>query len=205
MRVNIAATKTNLIRMKRGLSVTQEGYELLDEKRKILMVELASVIEDADKAQREADEMLKKAYEALEKAIVAMGRKKIEELSLSMDIQADLDISHRQVMGVSLPVIKVKVTENPPFYSPVGLHIMLDEAKARFAELLTLLASLAEERIALQRLAKEIQKTIRKVNALEKIHLPFYRDAVKYIGDRLDEETRDAFSMLKMIKGRLQK
>jgi V/A-type H+-transporting ATPase subunit D len=52
-------------------------------------------------------------------------------------------------------------------------------------------------------LAKEVKKTIRKVNALEKIYLPYYEDGVKYISDRIDEESRDAFSMLKIIKKNL--
>jgi len=59
---------------------------------------------------------------------------------------------------------------------------------------------LQKKKITLLRLAEEAQKTIRKVNALEKIHIPYYEDTVKYIADRIDEESRDSFSMLKLIK-----
>jgi len=63
-----------------------------------------------------------------------------------------------------------------------------------------LLSVLAEKKITLLRLAEEAQKTIRKVNALEKIYLPYYNETLKYIADKLDEESRDAFAMLKLIK-----
>ena len=62
------------------------------------------------------------------------------------------------------------------------------------------MAQLAEKRITLMRLAKEVQKTIRKVNALEKVYIPYYTEAVKIISDRLDEESREAFSTLKLLK-----
>jgi V/A-type H+/Na+-transporting ATPase subunit D len=204
MKVNIAATKTNLIKAKKSYALTQEGYELLDEKRKILMAELSNIVHVADKAQRDADNALKEAYAVMDKAIVSLGRKKVEEISFSVDIHSDLTISQRQIMGVSIPVINARITENPPYYSPVGLNVYVDESIARFKEILTLLSKLAESKIALLRIAREIQKTIRKVNALEKIHLPYYREAVKYISDRLDEETRESFSMLKLIKQRLK-
>jgi V/A-type H+-transporting ATPase subunit D len=80
----------------------------------------------------------------------------------------------------------------------------VDEVIIRFKEILKLITQLAEKKIALIRIAKEVQKTIRKVKALEKIYLPFYEDSVKYISDRLDEDSREAFSMLKLIKERIR-
>jgi len=106
-------------------------------------------------------------------------------------------------MGVSLPIINMNVKENPPYYSAYEVSFYVDEVMIRFKEILKLIIQLAEKKIALIRIAKEVQKTIRKVNALEKIYLPFYEDSVKYINDRLDEDSREAFSMLKLIKERI--
>jgi V/A-type H+-transporting ATPase subunit D len=108
-------------------------------------------------------------------------------------------------MGVTIPIVNLKTAENPPYYSPYETSFYVDETIVKFKEAIKLLAQLAEKKIALLRLAKELQKTIRKVNALEKIYLPYYSMSLKYIGDRLDEESRDAFSMLKLIKERLGK
>ncbi len=203
MRVNVAATKTNLLKMRKSLELTREGYELLDEKRRILINELTSLVRVMDQLQRQAYESLRLGYAALEQAVVAMGRRKVEELSLSVETEQTIRISQRRVMGVSLPVIDAKVKQNSPYFSCPGVSFYVDETITRFSSFVEILASLAEKKIAVLRLAREVKKTIRKVNALEKIYLPYYKDGVKYINDRLDEESRDAFSMLKIIKKNL--
>jgi V/A-type H+-transporting ATPase subunit D len=204
VKINIAATKTNLLKSKKLLSLTQEGHALLDEKRRILINELTSIIHIVDRLQREVDSALHQAYSLVDKTVIIMGRKRLEEISFSIDIKTGLSISERRVMGVSLPVIDMKVKENPPYYSPYEVSFYVDEVIARFKEVLKLITQLAEKKIALIRIAKEVQKTIRKVNALEKIYLPFYETSVKYIIDRLDEDSREAFSMLKLIKERIR-
>ncbi len=200
MRIALAATKTNLLKVKKSLALTQEGYELLDEKRRILLEELSSIIDSVDRYQEQVDNALAEAYRLVDKATVVLGRKRMEELSFSVDIKSELSISQRRVMGVGVPVINLNVRDNPPYYSLHEVNLNVDEAIARFRDILKLLAALAEKKIALLRLAEEAQKTIRKVKALEKIYLPYYREAFKYIGDRLDEESRDAFALLKLIK-----
>jgi V/A-type H+-transporting ATPase subunit D len=134
-----------------------------------------------------------------------MGRKRLEELSFSVDIKSSLSFSQRRVMGVNIPIVNLKVDEHPPYYSPYEISFYVDETISAFKEVMKLLAQLAEKKIAMLRLAKEMQKTIRKVNALEKIYIPYYGEALKYIGDRLDEESRDSFSMLKLIKAKLRR
>ena len=204
MNVNLAATKTNFLKVKQTLELTREGHELLDQKRKILISELTAIIHVAEKAQAQVYQALEQAYAALDKAVVAMGRKRLEEISYSIDIRCRLSISQHRVMGVAIPAIELKVAEKPPYFSPLRVSFHVDETIAGFKEALKLLAQLAEKKIAVMRLAKEAQKTIRKVNALEKIYLPQYEESMKFIGDRLDEESREAFSMLKLIKNRLR-
>jgi V/A-type H+/Na+-transporting ATPase subunit D len=200
MQITLAPTKSNLIKVKKSLALTQEGYQLLDEKRRILLEELAGIIDSVDHYQELVDLALAQAYKLVDSATVALGRKRMEELSFSVNIKSELAISQRRVMGVVVPIINLNVFDNPPYYSPYGVNLNVDEAISRFKEIIKLLAVLAEKRIALLRLAEETQKTIRKVRALEKIYLPYYREAFKFIADRLDEESREAFAMLKLIK-----
>jgi V/A-type H+-transporting ATPase subunit D len=203
MRANIAATKTNLLKIKRTLALTQEGYELLDEKRRLLISELTSMIHIVDRFQRELDEAIAKAYVSVDRATIVMGRQKMETLSAAIDIKSSITISGRRIMGVNIPAIDLKMVENEPFYSPIGVSFYADEVIIKFKEIIKLISQLAEKKIALMRIAKEVQKTIRKVNALEKIHLPYFRGTLKYINDSLEEESRESFSMLKLIKERL--
>jgi V/A-type H+/Na+-transporting ATPase subunit D len=200
MQIALAATKTNLLKVKKSLALTQEGYNLLDEKRRILLEELSAIIDSVDRYQEQTDLALAEAYRLVDKATVALGRKRMEELSFSVDIKSEMAITQRRIMGVAVPVIDLSVHENPPYYSLHEVNLNVDEAIAKFRDILKLLAALAEKKITLMRLAEEAQKTIRKVKALEKIYLPYYKEAFKYIGDRLDEESRDAFSLLKLIK-----
>jgi V/A-type H+-transporting ATPase subunit D len=204
MKVNIAATKTNLLNVKKSLEITQEGYELLDQKRKILMSELSAIIHIADQVQGEFDAALQKGYALMDKAVVAAGRRKLEEISFSMNIKNDISLSQRKIMGVDIPVVSLVILDHPPYYSPYEVSLSVEEARLKFKEIIQLLAQVAEKRVALWRIARELQKTVRKVNALEKIYLPYYRNAFKYISERLDEEAREAFSMLKLIKERMQ-
>ena len=204
MKLNIAATKTNLLNIKKSLALTKEGYELLDEKRKILINELNAVIDIAENLESDLNKMLKDAYATIDRGIVVMGRSRAESLSFACGIKNEISISNRRVMGVDIPMIKLKITDNPPHHSPYGVSFYLEEAIVKFKEALKLLAQLAEKKIALLRIAEEVFKTIRKVNALEKIYIPNYEDTFKNISERLDEEGRESFCMLKMIKTRLK-
>jgi len=200
VKVNIAATKTNLLKTRKSLTLTREGHELLDEKRRILLSELTAIIDSVDQHQQQVDDALFDAYKIVDCAVVASGQQRCEAISYAVDIKAELSISQRRVMGVSVPVIALDIKDRPPYYSTHGVNLYVDEAIERFKAILSLLAQLAEKKITLLRLAEEAQKTIRKVNALEKIYIPYYQDTVKYIAERLDEESRDSFSMLKLIK-----
>ncbi|MDD5354764.1 MAG: V-type ATP synthase subunit D [bacterium] len=205
MRINIAATKTNLLKVKKNLSVTREGYELLDEKRKILLGEIGAIIHKMQKTEEETDAALAAGYAAVNRATVIMGRKKLLEMSLAVETEANLRLTSRRVMGVSVPVINLQMKDHPPYFSSLKVNMAAEDATDRFKKILVLLARLAELKITTLRLAQEAQKTIRKVNALEKVYIPYYQEAEKNINDRLEEESRDAFSMLKLIKQKIKK
>jgi V/A-type H+-transporting ATPase subunit D len=198
VKLNIAATKTNLLSIKKSLALTKEGYELLDEKRKILINELNSVIDVAEKLESDLNKMLKDAYATVDRGIVVMGRSRAESLSFAGGIKNEISISNRRVMGVDIPMVKLKITDNPPYHSSHGVSFYLEEAIVKFKEALKIIAQLAEKKIALLRIAEEVFRTIRK------IYIPNYEDTFKNISERLDEEDRESFCMLKMIKARLK-
>jgi V/A-type H+-transporting ATPase subunit D len=182
-RYEVAPTRTNLLNLKGDLELAGQGYELLEQKREILVVELKGLTARAMEAQKKVDEELAKAYAALKEAQLAQGNS-----------------------GISLAAraVNVKVDDNTPYYGPRATSVWTDEAVARFKNAIAAIGRLAESRISLVRLAREIQKTIRRVNALEKIFIPDYRETIKYIEDSLEEGEREAFFILKLVKGRLE-
>jgi V/A-type H+-transporting ATPase subunit D len=205
MIIKIPATKTNFLKTKQTLALTEEGYQLLDEKRKILILELQSIQKEAIDLEEKVYISFHQAYKSLIKSIAIMGTTKMEEISLAMNINVNLSVLNKKRMGVVVSVIGVDFKEFSPFYSSSEVNVIVDETIAKFKELLNLIIKLTELKTALIRIAKEIQKTIRKVNALEKIHIPNYKETLKFIGERLDEESRESFTMLKIIKEKLER
>ncbi len=203
MSIRISATKTNLLRTKKTLSLCREGHQLLDEKRKILLMEISSLTIIIEKIQKDVDDSIEKAYRAVEKALVSMGKNKLEQIAAGIDIQVQIELSERKVMGATLPQVSLSIKENPPFFSPVGISPHVDEAIILMKEALKNIALLAEKKISLMRLEQEFLRATKKVNALEKIHIPYYSEIVKFIADRLDEESREAFATLKEIKKKI--
>jgi V/A-type H+-transporting ATPase subunit D len=201
----IAPTKTNLMRVRRDLGFASEGWELLDQKRKILVVELMGLIDRAVEAQEKVEAKLVEAFDALDQSMLRMGRREVNLIALGMNITSEINFSEKRVMGVSLPRVRVEFDDKSPYFAAAESSIWIDEAIRKFRDTLQLLGSLAEARISLMRLSREVAKTIRRVNALEKIFIPDYKETLKYIEMAIEESERESFFVLKLIKDRLSR
>ena len=200
---SIAPTKTNLLKLRQELSFALLGHELLDQKRNILVLELLALVDQTVDFQEKVVRALAEAYRTLQEAVMHMGKLKVATLAGAVNISADFTLKQRRVMGVRLPVVETAFVEHPPYYSPMGTSFWIDGSIREFKEALKLMGRLAELKISIIRLATEVRKTIRKVNALEKIAIPELRSNVQFIQNRLEENERDMFVLMKMVKNRL--
>ncbi|UCD50370.1 MAG: V-type ATP synthase subunit D [Phycisphaerales bacterium] len=203
--LNYAPTKTNLLRLRNDLKFAQQGYELLDQKRNILIIELLALLDQTVDFQNRVEKALTTAYNALEEAILDMGKLKVQYLTGAVNISTKITVKSRRVMGVALPVIDTEFQERPPYFSPLGNSFWIDSSLYFFKEVLKLLGKLSELKISVLRLANEVKKTIRKVNALEKVAIPDLKETVHYIQSRLEENERDMFVLMKLVKENLEK
>lgn len=203
--LNYAPTKTNLLLLRSDLKFAQQGYELLDQKRNILIIELLAMVDKAVDLQQRVENAIAKAYAALEETVFDMGKLKVQHLSSAINISTEITIRTRRVMGVSLPVIETEFTERAPYYSPMGTSYWVDSSLSLLKEALKLLGKLSELKISVLRLANEVKRTVRKVNALEKIAIPSLKETVHYIEGRLEENERDMFILMKMVKENLER
>lgn len=201
---SLAPTKTNLMRLRQELEFAKLGHELLDQKRNILVIELLNLVDQAVDYEQRVDAALAEAYRNEEEAVLRMGRLGLHSVGGAVDIDAETAITQRKVMGVRLPVVDTKFTEHPPYFSPTGTSFWADASLVRFREALELIGKLAELKVSIVRLASEVKKTIRKVNALEKIAIPELNESAKVIQERLEENERDMFVLMKMVKSRLE-
>jgi V/A-type H+/Na+-transporting ATPase subunit D len=201
----IAPTKTNLIRTKQELKFARQGHELLDQKRNILIIELLNLVDQAVDFDSRVREALSEAHSSLQEAVLEAGKITLVHVSSAVNMKAEINLSRRKVMGVPLPVVDTDFQANPPYYSPLGTSSWTDVSLGAFQKALEMMGRLAELKVSIMRLAKEVKKTIRKVNALEKIAIPDLEESVDFIRNRLEENERDMFTLMKMVKERLEK
>lgn len=203
MAVIIAPTKTNLIKAKSSLVMSKKGYELLDKKRNVLIKEMMEFVEKARSMHNEIYNIITEAYEALQKANITLGVKNVEDISYSIPNDEHFDVLLKSVMGVDIPTVKYKVEKIIPTYGFYSTNSALDEARQKFTDVKYKVYELAEVENSIFKLAKEIEKTQKRTNALQHKQIPKYKEQVKYIQDVLEEKEREDFFRLKKLKKKL--
>ena len=203
--INGAPTRTNLIRIKKDLRFAREGYEILDRKRQALTGELVRVAKEADLLQKEVWALLATAYDAMEKARLVMGSDHVEWAALAVNKTVDVHLRLRGIMGVPIPQIEARGEPPKLLYSPGDTPAVLDEASAAFREVLLRIPQLSMLTAAVWRLANELRKTQRRVNALQHIFIPQYENTVAFIISSLEEREREETFRLKMLKNKMNK
>lgn len=201
--ISVAPTRTNLIRVKKDLQFAREGYEILDRKREVLTSELVRVAHEAEAAQRELWELLGQAHAALRRARLTLGSDRVEWAALAANKTVDVNLKFRGTMGVALPVIEAEGSPHEMLYSAGDTNAALDEATARFREVLLRVPRLAMLETAVWRLARELRKTQRRVNALQHIFIPNYEATVSFIVSSLEEREREEVFRLKWLKTKM--
>jgi V/A-type H+-transporting ATPase subunit D len=202
---NIAPTRSNLLRIKQELQFAKEGYEILNRKREVLTSELIRMAHNAEELQQQVYQLLSEAYAAMEKAQLKMGRERVEWAALAANKTVDVTLKYRGVMGVSVPVIESQGTPSEMPYSLGDTTAALDQASAAFAKVLTLIPELSMVTTTVWRLAGELRKTQRRVNALQYIFIPEYEDTVSFIVSSLEERDREETFRLKLLKRNMEK
>lgn len=202
-KLDVAPTKSNLLELKRQLAFAEEGYDLLEQKRQILIFEMMSRLKRTRDAQRAVTEGLERAFDALREARLDIGSGEVDKAALAVKMDHSVEISQQRLMGMNIPGVKVRMEPVGTRFGVGGTSANTDAAMSFFVELLPLLAQLAELENAVLRLAKELRKTQRRCNALSKIFMPDYRETIDYITGSLEERERESIVILKMVRDRL--
>jgi V/A-type H+/Na+-transporting ATPase subunit D len=203
--LNVAPTRSNLIRIKKELQFAREGYEILDRKREVLTTELVRVAHEADVLQKEVWKILDTAYRALEKAQLTLGSDHVQWAALAANKTVDVHLKLRGIMGVAIPDIEATGEPQKMLYSLSGTNAALDEASAAFREVLIKTPQLSMLVTTVWRLAGELRKTQRRVNALQHIFIPAYEETVIFIVSSLEEREREETFRLKWLKTKMAK
>lgn len=201
-KLNIAPTKSNLLNIKEQLSVSTEGYDLLEQKREILVMELMRMVEKVKLLEKDMDKCIAKAYPALKNMLMEVGTDRTERIAHSVDYSFSLTEKPVVVAGMQFTSLDVRLPQRELFYSFLDTFPDSDEVQSQFFQLLILITQLASIRTIVWRLAMEVKKTQRRVNALDKMVIPQDKDTVKYIESVLEERERENVFVLKALKNK---
>ncbi len=205
MSVNIAPTKSNLMKAENALAFSKKGFELLDKKRNVLIREMMGMMDRAKNLQERVTVTFREAYEAIQVVNVTMGINSVEEIALSIPKASEYEVLLKSVMGVEIPTVHYNKTDLQTQYGFFRTNPALDIAYAKFKEVKYLIYELAEVENSVYKLAMEIKKTQKRANGLENIQIPKYKEQVKYIQEVLEEKEREDFFRLKRVKKKGQR
>ncbi|MBJ2356871.1 MAG: V-type ATP synthase subunit D [Sphaerochaeta sp.] len=204
MNTTLAPTRSNLLKLSEDLKFAQLGYELLDQKRSILIVELLTLVDQAVDYEGRVVHALGEAQKSLSDAIMQMGRLRVGNLAGAVNIDYSIELGSRRVMGVTVPKVDTSFSDHSPYFSSEDTSILSELSIDRYRTTLQLMGRLAELKVSIMRLAKEVKKTIKKVNALEKIVIPENKETIAWMRSRIEEQERENFILLKVVKDRME-
>jgi V/A-type H+-transporting ATPase subunit D len=201
---DVPLTKTSLLQVREELSFAREGFDLLEQKREILVLEVMHLVEAAKAVARELAAAAGDAYGALRRATVESGSASVWRAFENVRGGTEVAVTERRVIGVHVPTVGL-VEEGGamrPAYSLCDTTASADETRLRFRRLVGVALRMAEIQNAVIRLARELRKVQRRVNALEKVYIPGREVVRKFIEDHLAEIERESFFVRKMVKAR---
>jgi V/A-type H+/Na+-transporting ATPase subunit D len=199
MAVQVAATKGNLIRMKRALALANSGYDLMDRKRNILVSEMMQLVDKVKLLRDEITQAYSTGYYLLQQANIYSGV--IQRIASEIPVETGIKLTYRSVMGVEVPNVIYEPKEDIELsYGLEETNSSVDEAYLQFQKVKELTMVLAEVDNAVYRLANAISKTQKRANALKNVVIPRYTSTIRFINDSLDEKEREEFSRMKVIK-----
>lgn len=196
------ATRSNMARIQSSLKLAKRGHGLLEQKRRILMAELMGRISEVKEIQKTMNSIFDEAYFSLQMANVSMGIESVEKIVAIVPEENRFVIRLRSVMGVDIPEVDKLEPNLSPAYSmggtATGTSSVLDNAYVNARNVVALIARLAEIETSVYRLALQIRKTLRRVNALEKVFIPRSEKQIRLIASVLDENEREDLTRIKL-------
>jgi V/A-type H+-transporting ATPase subunit D len=200
MILKVSPTRVTLLNLKKELKVAEKGYKLLKDKRDGLMKVFMSTIREARTLRADIEERLGDAFGTYARASALMHRKNVGVAFMFPGVSLSLDVKTRHVMSVPVPEFTVEKTGDPYAYGMLASNANLDTAIEKFDAVLTDIILLAALEKTAEQLAEEIERTRRRVSALENTRIPNLKDTIRFITQQLEERARDAVVSTMRVK-----
>ncbi len=205
MALNVKPTRSELIKLNKQIKLAKSGHSLLKKKRDGLILEFFDVLKGAKSVRGELAQKYKEGQRKLNIARTLYTDLKLRSIALALHHHLAIDVETKNIMGVKVPRIEssraVKTFEQRKM-GIAGSTAVIDDAIKAYEELVELIIKVAEVETTIKRLLAEIEKTKRRVNALEFSVIPQMEAMKKFIRLRLEEMERENIFRLKRIKGK---
>jgi len=203
-RLNVNPTRMELSKLKTKLTSARRGHKLLKDKRDELMRQFMNLIKENRQLRSEVEAAISTANKYMAVAGSVMQREVLETALMLPKQEVELQVDEKNVMSVNIPVFSPKYRTNDSndiySYGTAFTSIDLDGAVSSLSEVFPKMIRLAEIEKACQLMADEIEKTRRRVNALEHIMIPDYEETIKFITMKLSENERSTTTSLMKVK-----
>ena len=190
-RMNVNPTRMMLTSLKKRLKTATRGHKLMKDKRDELMKEFLELARENGRLRQEVEQRLSAVYKNFTVASAMMSQEVMEESLMFPKQGVRIEVGSRNIMSVDVPVFSFKTTaEDPTDIFPYGFARTsgeLDNAISQLSELFPMLLDLAAKEKETALLAAELEKTRRRVNALEYVMIPRIEATIRYITMKLDE------------------
>lgn len=201
---NVNPTRMELTRLKRKLATAMRGHKLLKDKRDELMRQFLDLVRENKALREQVEEGIRQANKSFVLARAVMQEEVLNTALLAPKQEVSLAVATKNIMSVDIPVFEYKTkTPDPNDIYSYGFAFTsadLDSAIQELSELLPQMLRLAECEKSAQLLASEIEKTRRRVNALEHVMIPDMQTKIKFITMKLDENERSTQIRLMKVK-----
>ncbi|MFC4771801.1 V-type ATP synthase subunit D [Enterococcus hermanniensis] len=202
VKLNVNPTRMELTRLKKQLNTASRGHKLLKDKQDELMRRFIQLIKKNNQLRTEVEGALQQAMQNFSMADALLSDKYIEELVAVPKERVTLDVVEQDILSVKVPIMHFNyeraLADGPLEYGFLNSNDELDQSIQKFTEVLPKLLKLTEIEKTCQLMAKEIEKTRRRVNALEYLTIPQLEETIYFIQMKLEENERA--EVIRMIK-----
>ena len=172
MRIKVSPTRMELLRLRKRIELARRGHKLLQDKLEGLIKEFMPLIEDYVRLRAELDRRTPEVLSMFARVAAETGEEQLRGALTQTGFQASVTLSEKRLANVPVPVLEAEFERTLPYYSLAATPRLLDDAAEALAELLPVMLQCIEREQAVRRLASEIERTRRRVNALEYIMIP---------------------------------
>jgi V/A-type H+-transporting ATPase subunit D len=205
-KADIKPTRSELIEVKRKIKLTQAGYKILKMKRDGLILEFFKILEEAKEIRAKVNHDSESAKQTIAVAKAVDGVIAVKSAAFALKVHPEIQLRSKNVMGLVVPEIEsssIKTPADKRGYGVIGTSTYINEAARAYEILMETIIEAAEIETTMKRLLDEIEKTKRRVNALEYKVIPELQEAEAFIRMRLEEMERENIFRLKRIKQKM--